>query len=63
MTYRSAAQADAPVHVDDARPLRTHLYKTDRPRDIDRVIDFFGDHTARAEADADPCGEVVLESA
>jgi hypothetical protein len=38
------------------------LYKHDHPRDIDRHIDFFGDGLSRAEADADGCGEVFLES-
>jgi hypothetical protein len=40
---------------------REWLYKDDHPRDIDRVIDFFGDGLPRAE-DADGCGEVFLES-
>jgi hypothetical protein len=52
--------SETPARVDEARPLRAHLYKTDRPRDIDRFIDFFGDRTAQTEADC--CGDVVLES-
>jgi hypothetical protein len=52
--------SERPAHVDEARPLCAPLYKTDRPRDIDRYIDFFGDRTARAEAD--DCGEVALAS-
>jgi hypothetical protein len=51
---------ETPPRADETRPLRAHLYKTDHPRAIDRHIDFFGDHTAQAEADR--CGEVVLES-
>jgi hypothetical protein len=46
--------------VDETRPLRAHFYKTDHPRAIDRHIDFFGDRTARAEAD--DCEDVVLAS-
>ena len=35
------------------------LYKVDHPRCIDRYIDFFGDD---AQAAADRCGEIFLES-
>jgi hypothetical protein len=41
------------------------LYKDDRPRNIDRFIDFFGDHlggTGDGEGDTDRCGEVLLQS-
>jgi hypothetical protein len=41
---------------------REWLYKGDRPRGIDRYIDFFGDGLSRAQADADGCGEIFLES-
>jgi hypothetical protein len=54
------SRSETPPRTDETRPLRAHLYKTDRPRAIDRHIDFFGDRTARAEADH--CDEVVLES-
>lgn len=52
--------SQTPPRTDEARPLRAHLYKTDRPRDIDRYIDFFGNRTAQAEADR--CDDVILES-
>ena len=52
--------SETPSRTDETRPQRAHLYKTDHPRGIDRHIDFFGDRTAQAEADR--CGEVVLES-
>ena len=53
---------ETPLRLDDARPLRAHLYKTDYPRAIDRHIDFFGDRTAQAQVEAEGGGEVVLES-
>ena len=40
---------------------REVLYKADRPRAIDRYIDFFGDGVERAGVD-DRCGELFLES-
>jgi hypothetical protein len=46
----------------ESRTARAWLYKDDHPRDIDRHIDFFGDGRPRAQADADGCGEVFLES-
>jgi hypothetical protein len=50
----------APARVHEPRVARDWLYKHDHPRHIDRHIDFFGDRTARA--DANDCGEVFLES-
>ena len=37
------------------------LYKADRPRTIDRFIDFFGDGAMRDVA-CDRCGDLFLES-
>jgi len=56
------------AHASDARsgPAQAQdlLFKTDRPREIDRFIDFFGgtnDTSAREEHD-DSCGESLLET-
>ena len=38
------------------------LYKDDRPRHIDRYIDFFGDGWPRPEEDADRYGDAFRES-
>ena len=46
---------DHEVHDDDTR---VRLSKTDRPRAIDRYIDFFGAETKQAD---DTCGERLLE--
>jgi hypothetical protein len=46
----------------ESHTTREWLYKDDHPRGIDRHIDFFGDGLSRAQADADGCGEVLLES-
>lgn len=35
------------------------LFKDDRPRRIDRVIDYFG--TAETAPPGDPCGETIFE--
>lgn len=42
--------------------VREQLYKADHPRPVDRYIDFFGDGAPRAEAEADRCGQLFLES-
>ena len=53
---------DVSMRAHESRTTREWLYKNDHPRDIDRYIDFFGDGLPGAEADADGCGEVFLES-
>ncbi len=40
-------------------PASRSLFKSDRPRAIDRHIDFFGDQTA---AGRDMCGEALLDA-
>jgi hypothetical protein len=38
------------------------LFKPDRPREIDRYIDYFGgSEDVQADANPDACGEVLLE--
>jgi len=49
-----------------ARDVRRLPFKTDRPRSIDRYIDYFGDYfggagVALTAADGDRCGEALLE--
>jgi hypothetical protein len=44
-----------------AAEARDLLFKSDRPRDIDRYIDYFGSDDTRAHDAADTCGEVLLE--
>jgi len=61
MSQSSAVQTIATAPAHGYEPLSGHdlLYKVDRPRCIDRYIDFFGDG---AQAAADRCGEIFLES-
>ena len=51
----SAPTAEPETEVHDL------LYKADRPRGIDRYIDFFGDG-ALSDGAGDGCGELFLES-
>lgn len=45
-----------------AREARRLLFKADRPRAIDRYIDYFGGAGgASATADEDRCGEALLD--
>jgi hypothetical protein len=45
-----------------AREARRLLFKTDRPRSIDRYIDYFGGSGAvLTAAEHDRCGEALLE--
>jgi hypothetical protein len=61
--------ARTPVHAPPtvlaamrARQARRLLFKADRPRAIDRYIDYFGGAGAvRAGGDGDPCGQTLLE--
>jgi hypothetical protein len=53
---------DVVIRGHESHTPRAWLYKDDHPRGIDRHIDFFGDGLPRAQADADGCGEVFLES-
>ena len=64
MVQLSARQllVDTNARGHQSHTAREWLYKNDHPRDIDRHIDFFGDGLPRAQADADGCGEVFLES-
>lgn len=52
MTHASKAPLMEPTAT-------TALFKADRPRAIDRHIDFFGDHSAAAR---DMCGEALLDA-
>jgi hypothetical protein len=45
--------------TESAPPAAHSLFKPDRPRAIDRHIDFFGDHAAAAR---DMCGEALLDA-
>jgi hypothetical protein len=47
--------------ADSTAEARDLLYKADRPRGIDRYIDFFGDG-APGDGGGDRCGELFLES-
>ena len=60
MAHRTAVHA-VPVELEPATEARDLLYKADRPRAIDQVIDFFGDGGA-GEVACDRCGELFLES-
>ena len=44
-----------------AAEVRDLLFKSDRPRDIDRYIDYFGSDDTHVHDGADTCGEVLLE--
>jgi len=44
-----------------APEVRDLLFKSDRPRDIDRYIDYFGNEDTHSDGAADTCGEVLLE--
>lgn len=55
MSRSSAAQA---VSTSREEPTAT-LFKRDRPRHIDRFIDYFGG--AEAAPAGDPCGEAFLD--
>jgi len=44
-----------------APEVRDLLFKSDRPRDIDRYIDYFGSEDAHSNDAPDTCGEVLLE--
>jgi hypothetical protein len=47
------------THVPEVQEL---LFKADRPREIDRYIDYFGGRDdARMQANSDACGEALLE--
>jgi hypothetical protein len=62
MVYPTAVHAVASPSVDAPEAeVRDLLYKADRPRDIDRYIDFFGDGASDDNA-GDRCGELFLES-
>ena len=60
MAHSTAVQA-APAVLEPETEARDLLYKADRPRAIDRHIDFFGDGVT-GEAGCDRCGELFLES-
>jgi hypothetical protein len=52
-------QALSRIATEPASPAARSLFKSDRPRAIDRHIDFFGDQAA---AGRDMCGEVLLDA-
>lgn len=52
-------QALSRITTESASPAARSLFKSDRPRAIDRHISFFGDHAA---AGSDMCGEVLLDA-
>jgi hypothetical protein len=53
------AHALSQLTTEPASPAARSLFKSDRPRAIDRHIDFFGDHAA---AGRDMCGEALLDA-
>jgi hypothetical protein len=53
------AHALSQITTEPAAPAARSLFKPDRPRAIDRHIDFFGDHAAAAR---DMCGEALLDA-
>lgn len=44
-----------------SRGFPARLFKRDRPRAIDRYIDYFGSATGQAARAGDPCGEALLD--
>jgi len=57
MTHTSAARS-----VETTPEVQDLLFKRDRPREIDRYIDYFGGASdARADDSSDVCGEALLE--
>jgi len=57
MTYASTARS-----VETALEVQDLLFKPDRPREIDRYIDYFGGASdVRADETLDTCGEALLE--
>jgi len=52
-------QALTRITMEPASPATRSLFKSDRPRAIDRHIDFFGDQAA---AGRDMCGEALLDA-
>jgi hypothetical protein len=53
-----ARSTTASSRAREARPL---FFKSDRPRSIDRYIDYFGGAGIALTADDDRCGEALLE--
>jgi hypothetical protein len=63
MAQPSAVRVLAPASVAEPQTeVRDLLFKADRPRPIDRYIDFFGDGLVVDDGAADGCGELFLES-
>jgi hypothetical protein len=60
MAHSIAVHAAAPTLAPEVEA-RDLLYKADRPRAIDRHIDFFGDG-ALSDGTCDRCGDLFLES-
>jgi len=62
MAHSTAVHAVAPSFTGSRSiaEAREQLYKADRPRAIDRHIDFFGDGVLSDAGDG--CGELFLES-
>jgi hypothetical protein len=58
MAYSESRQAVSTARSAEAR---NRLYKADHPRAIDRYIDFFGEGVLLSAADADCCGDLLLE--
>jgi hypothetical protein len=62
MAHAHMAPARSTTASSRAREARRLLFKTDRPRSIDRYIDYFGGAgVALTAADDDRCGEALLE--
>jgi hypothetical protein len=62
MAHAHMAPARSTTASSRAREARRLLFKTDRPRSIDRYIDYFGGAgVVLTAADDDRCGEALLE--
>jgi hypothetical protein len=62
MAHAHSAQALHSTPPDHGRQNQDVLFKSDRPRTIDRYIDYFGGAAGTPTADADVCGDELLDS-
>ena len=60
MAHASSARSDSSA-ADARREAPEVLFKADRPREIDRYIDYFGAGSDSADSDADGYGAAALE--
>jgi hypothetical protein len=60
MSYARSAQTVPAEETRSGSESRRLFFKADRPRSVDRYIDYFGGELSRSHA-GDPCGEGLLE--